>query len=136
MAFNAQNGFFYYLNNGANFLLINIVKRCHIDRLSGKKIKIDFLGKAGIGPVIPHVENSFFSQKNSPHFQFGGWNIGAEAAIRATFFRYVYLEYSNKIDYARYSGLQIYKGTASQAFGTYEMILNLGFDFPVGKKSN
>jgi hypothetical protein len=136
IAFNAQNGFYYYLNNGANFLLFNIVKRWHLNPLFTEKIKIDFLGKAGIGPVIPHVENSLFGQKNEPHFQFGGWNIGVEAAIRATFFKYVFLEYSNKLDYARYSGLKIYKGTARQAFGTYEMVLNLGLDFPLGKRLN
>ena len=29
--------------------------------------------------------------------------------------------------------LKIYQGTAKQAFGTYEMILNLGVSVPVGK---
>jgi hypothetical protein len=132
--FNEANGFYYYLNNGANFLLFNIVKRWQLYHLPNQKIKIDALGKAGIGPVIPHVENSFFGQKNDPHFQLGGWNVGAEGAIRATFFNFVYLEYTNKIDYARYSHLRIYKGLAKQAFGTYEMILNLGITFPAGKK--
>ncbi len=136
IVFNQQNGFFYYLNNGANFLLFNIVKRWHWYQSRDNKIKIDFLGKAGIGPVIPHVENSFFGKKNDPHFQLGGWNIGVEGALRATFFKYVFLEYTNKLDYARYSGLKIYQGTAKQAFGTYEMILNLGITFPVGKKIN
>jgi hypothetical protein len=133
VAFNAANGFFYYLNNGANFLLFNFVRRWHIYASKSEKIKVDFLGKAGIGPVIPHVENSFFGEKNTPHFQFGGWNIGVEGALRATFFKYVFLEYTNKLDYARYSGLKIYQGTAKQAFGTYEMILNLGVVVPVGK---
>jgi hypothetical protein len=132
--FNVANGDYYYLNNGANFLLFNIVKRWHWVTTKNEKIKIDLLGKAGIGPVIPHVENSFFGQKNKPGFQFGGWNIGAEAALRATFFNYVYLEYANKIDYARYSNLKVYEGTATHAFGTYEMILNVGFTFPVGGK--
>jgi hypothetical protein len=136
IAFNADNGFFYYLNNGANFLLFNVVKRWKIHHSQNENIKIDFLGKAGIGPVIPHVENSFFGQKNDPHFQFGGWNIGVEGALRATFFKYAFLEYSNKLDYARYSGLKIYEGTAKQAFGTYEMILSIGLNFPIGKKVN
>lgn len=140
--FNKDNGFFYYLNNGANFLLFNIVKRKQLYISKNKKIKVDALGKAGIGPVIPHVENAFFLNDstglkqlpNKPHFQIGGWNIGAEAAIRATFFKYAYLEYSNKLDYARYSNLKIYEGTAKHAFGTYEMVLSLGLTFPVGKK--
>jgi hypothetical protein len=136
--FNAANGFFYYLNNGANFLLFNIVKRWHWYAAKNEKVKVDFLGKAGIGPVIPHVQNEFFDSTNTPHFQLGGWNIGVEAAVRATFFNYVFLEYTNKLDYARYSNLKIDKsnGTAKQAFGTYEMILNLGVTFPVGKKVN
>jgi len=125
---------YYYLNNGANFLLFNIVKRWHIWENKKQTIIIDGLGKFGIGPVIPHVQNKFFDQPaNDPHFQIGGWNVGAEGDLKFTFFHYVYLEYGNKLDYARYSGLQIYSGTAKHAFGTYEMILNLGLSFPVGK---
>lgn len=133
IAFNSNNGFYYFLNNGANFLLLNLVKRWHIFQLSNQKLLIDLLGKGGIGPVIPHVENSFFGHPNNEHFQLGGWNIGGEAALRITGFKYIYLEYSNKLDYARYSGLKIYDGTAKQAFGTYEMVLSLGLTLPVGK---
>ena len=123
--FSESNGFFYYLNNGANFLLFNLTKRCEWSQ--SKNIKIDFLGKAGIGPVIPHVENSFFGQKNIPGFQFGGWNIGVESAIRATFFRHIYLEFAGKLDHARYSNLKIHSGTAKHAFSTAELILSLGY---------
>ncbi|MBI3883452.1 MAG: hypothetical protein HY305_04345 [Sphingobacteriales bacterium] len=139
--FNKANGYYYYLNNGANFLLFNIVKRWHLYANQKKTIQIDGLGKFGIGPVIPHVENGFLlndstnpQKPNEPHFQIGGWNIGAEGAIRATFFKNVYLEYSNKVDYARYSNLKIYEGTARHAFGTYEMILSLGITLPTGKR--
>lgn len=124
----------YYLNNGANFLLFNIVKRWPIFINKKGTFRIDGLGKFGIGPLIPHVQNKFFEQpENAPHFQVGGWNIGVEGALRATFFKYIYVEYTNKLDYARYSGLKIYQGTSKQAFGTYELILNLGLSFPVGK---
>jgi len=136
IVFLQDSGFYYFLNNGANFLLFNIVKRWNIvtSKSSNEPIKVDFLGKAGIGPVIPHVENSFFGNANTPHFQLGGWNMGLEAALRVTFYKYVYIEYTNKLDYAWYSGLKIYEGTAKQSFGTYEMILNFGVTFPVGKR--
>ncbi len=127
--FNEANGFYYYLNNGANFLLFNIVKRWNWYTDKSKHVKIDALGKAGIGPVIPHVQNSFFGEKNNPGFQFGGWNTGVEGAVRSTFYRYVYVEFAGKLDYARYSGLKIYKGKARHAFGTAEVILSLGFTF-------
>jgi hypothetical protein len=133
IAFSQQNGFYYFLNNGANFLLFNIVKRWHLYRAPSGKLKVDLLGKAGIGPVIPHVQNSLFGHPNDQGFQFGGWNTGVEGTIRATFFRHVYLEFCNKLDYARYSNLQVYEGTAKQAFGCYEWILNLGVTLPTGR---
>lgn len=132
--FSKANGFYYYLNNGANFLLFNIVKRWHWHESKNGTFKLDALGKAGIGPVIPHVENSLFGQRNQDGFQLGGWNMGIEAGIRSTFFKQVYLEFTNKIDYASYSNLKIYQGRAKQSFGTYEMILSLGYTFPLGKK--
>lgn len=132
--FSDTNGFYYYLNNGANFLLFNLVKRWHWHESKNGNLAIDALGKAGIGPLIPHVENALFGKANDDGFQFGGWNMGVEAGIRATFFKHVFLEYTNKIDYARYSNLKVYEGRASQAFGTYEMILSIGYTFPAGKR--
>ena len=35
----------------------------------------------------------------------------------------------------RYSGLEVYEGTAKQAFGTYEMIFEPGHDFSKGQKN-
>jgi len=134
IAFNSANGFYYFLNNGANFLLFNVTKRYPILETRSEKVKLDFYGKLGIGPVIPHTQNSLFGKANHQGFQFGGWNTGAEGVIRATFFRYIYLEYSNKFDYARYSGVNVYLGKARQAFGTYEMILSLGIDIPTSWK--
>ncbi|MES2002974.1 MAG: hypothetical protein V4450_00530 [Bacteroidota bacterium] len=134
--FSEGNGFYYYLNNGANFLLFNIVKRWNWQESKSGQFKLDALGKAGIGPLIPHVQNSFFGKANEPGFQIGGWNMGVEAAVRATFYKHVFLEFSNKLDYARYSGLKVYQGTAKQAFGTYELILSLGFTIDAGRRMN
>jgi len=130
VAFNEANGFYYYLNNGANFLLFNVTKRWHLLATRDEKVKIDGYAKFGVGPVIPHTQNELFGKENKPGFQLGGWNTGFEGVVRATFFNAFYLEYSNKLDYARYSGLHIYEGKARQAFGTYEMILSLGVTIP------
>ncbi len=132
--FSKANGFYYYLNNGANFLLFNIVKRWHWLQSSNKNFVLDALAKGGVGPLIPHVENSLFGQLNDKGFQLGGWNMGVEGAVRATFYKHLYLEFTNKIDYARYSGLKVYQGTATEAFGTYEMVLNLGYTIQAGKR--
>jgi len=132
--FRQDSGFNYYLNNGANFLLFNIVKRWNYYTSNNQNFKLDALGKFGVGPVIPHVENTLFGKKNNDGFQLGGWNVGIEYALRATFFKYAYLEFCNKLDYAGYSNLKVYQGTARHLFGTYELILNAGITFPMGKK--
>lgn len=134
--FSEKTGSYYYLNNGANFLLFNLVKRFRLVQPGpANNLKLDLLAKAGVGPVIPHVENSFFGQANQPGFQIGGWNTGLETAFRLTAFRYAYLEFAQKFDYARYSHLKIYEGRARQSFGTYELILNLGVTLPTGKRN-
>jgi hypothetical protein len=133
--FSDANGFYYFLNNGANFLLFNIVRRWPQLQSQSGNFKLDLLGKAGIGPVIPHVQNKLFGKENEAGFQFGGWNMGVEGCVRATFYKTVYLEFSNKLDYARYSNLKVYEGRAKQAFGTYELILSLGVTIPAGKKT-
>ncbi len=131
--FAQSNGFYYFLNNGANFLLFNLVKRVPVYNAKTCKLKVDLTGKAGIGPVIPHVQNDLFGQINAQQFQLGGWNTGAETAVRITVMKYAYFEFSQKVDYARYSHLLVYDGRAKQNFGTYELILSLGFIIPTTK---
>lgn len=126
----------YYLNNGANFLLFNLVKKKDIYNSPSSNFKLCALLKGGIGPVIPHVENVIYGKKNEPHFQIGGWNTGVEGTIKLTLFKYVFVEFCNKIDYARYANLRIYKGLARQSFFTYEIIGNLGITFPCGQKKS
>jgi hypothetical protein len=135
ITFSRQNGFYYFLNNGANFLLFNLVKRKNLYSTNDRKLYVDFTGKAGIGPVIPHVENSLFGKKNDKGFQIGGWNAGVETALRVTFMKYAYLEFAQKVDYARYSNLKVYEGRARQSFGTYELILSLGAILPTSKNN-
>lgn len=134
VTFDEKHGFYYYLNNGANFLLFNVTKKWHIAKTRDEKFKLDFLGKFGIGPLIPHTQNELFGEKNHQGFQFGGWNTGLEGSLRGTFWRYAFFEVSNKLDYARYSGLNIYMGKAHQAFGTYEIIASIGLVIPTSSK--
>lgn len=124
----------YQLNNGANFFLFNLVRKVGLFTTNSKKFQLDFLGKAGIGPLIPHVQNTIFGVPNTPHFQLGGWNTGVEGTLKATFFKHLYLEFCAKLDYARYSRLRLETGYANHHFVTTELILNLGYMFSINKK--
>ncbi len=133
ISFTQADGFYYFLNNGANFLLFNLVRKFSLYATPNRYLKVDLLAKAGIGPVIPHVENALFGDANAPGFQLGGWNTGLETALKVSIMKYAYLEFAQKVDYARYSHLNVYKGRAKQSFGTYELILSLGINLPTGK---
>jgi hypothetical protein len=122
----------YQLNNGANFFLFNIVHRIQVPYMQFKYFNMSLLMKGGVGFMWPHVQNTIFGHDNSQGFQFGGLDIGGEAALRLTVFKYVYLEYCNKAIFTDYWGLTVYEGKAKQNFGTYEMILNLGVNVPLG----
>lgn len=124
----------YQLNNGANFFLFNLVKKFNFLSTANKNIVICGLLKVGIGPVIPHVANVIFENPNRLQFQLGGWNTGVEGTLKVILFQHIYLEYCNKLDYARYSWLEIYHGRAHQNFGTYENIANIGYTFHISAK--
>jgi len=78
---------------------------------------------------LPHVENTIMGQNNSEGFQFGGFDTGTEAGLQIIFYKYFYLEYTNKVVYARYRNLNIYEGRAKQNLACYEMILSAGIWF-------
>jgi hypothetical protein len=122
----------YYLNNGANFFLFNIVHSLQVPHLNYKFFNASLLLKAGVGFMYPHTQNTIFGESNKQGFQFGGLDCGGESALRLTFFKYIYLEYCDKLVFTDYWGLHVYEGTASQHFGTFEMIANLGVNVPLG----
>jgi hypothetical protein len=125
----SEGRFLWQLNNGANFLQFNLVKKLKIIDAFSSKFQFDVLLKAGVGPVIPHVENTIFGHNNIPHFQFGGWNADADASVKLTFFKYFFLEYQSKVVYGRYFGLRVYDGLADQHFGCFEVALVAGGTF-------
>lgn len=123
--------FVYKLNNGANFFEFNLVKKFRLLDSPKGKIHLSYLAKCGAGWNTPHVENTIFGDKNKPHFQpIGGWNIGAEGAVRCVFFNAVYLEFGQKGVFASYYHLKLAHGESKQHFATYEVVLSLGVNIP------
>jgi hypothetical protein len=116
----------YMLNNGANFLLVNLVKRVPLVGEPTKRGSVAVLLKAGAGVGFPHPTNFVFGEANTPGFQFGGVDAGLEGAIRLHLARLVYLEFAQKGVYAHYSGLEIHEGTAAQNIWSYVTAFSVG----------
>jgi hypothetical protein len=127
---NSDKALKYQLNNGANFFLLMAGRKFALKSPPHGPFRVDGIVKAGGGFVYPHVENTIMGQDNKPHFQLGGFNVGVEGTLRFTFWNLIYLEPAVKLDYARYWGLKIYEGKASQSLYTAEAILSLGVWIP------
>ena len=120
----------YQLNNGANPLFVNVIRRVRLRGEPRRTGYLAFLAKAGGGFANPHTENAVFDQPNEKGFQFfKGWNLDAVAALRLNFFKRVYVEVEDKLVYVRYSGLNVHRGTARQSVKANEFTVSGGIAF-------
>jgi hypothetical protein len=120
----------YQLNNGANPIFFNAIRRFRIAREPGRTGHVAFLAKAGAGFAVPHTENTLFDQPNDPGFQpFKGWNIDAVAAVRIHLYKPIYFEAEEKLLYARYYGVNIDRGEARHNLKASEFTFNFGLAF-------
>jgi hypothetical protein len=136
ITFYAKNGYYYGMD-GANLLLVNLVRRFTIYRPNSNRFAVDAIAKLGAGPAMPHLVSNLPGSNglpsttwDDPQLQLKGWNGAGEAALRVTIDRYVYVELAGKYDYAVYNHLKIYEGTATQNVSTLEAILSVGITLP------
>ena len=135
-----KNYFYYALHNGANELMLNLVRREPLIDLPRANMQLVAIGKVGAGVMVPHPENTIFGQQsdvgpkawgnyfgwNHGWWQLGGWTAGVEVGGQLVFHKRVYLELTDKEAYTNLSGIQVYQGSASQAMWLNEVILSLG----------
>lgn len=119
-------------SDGANFLMLNIMKRQRLFVSKNKKIWLSGIVKAGAGPVIPRTQVTLFGQDLNNCFHIAGWCAGVEAGLRFDLFKYIYLEYTGKGLYADYRNVLVLgSGRAHHHFWAAENILVLGLQFPI-----
>jgi hypothetical protein len=117
----------YQLNNGANPIFVNAIRRVRLRGEPGRTGSISFLAKAGGGFAVPHTQNVLFGQPNEKGFQFlHGWDLDAGAAVRVHVLKRLYVEAEGKSVYARYFGVKVDQGTARHSVKAGEFTLNVG----------
>jgi hypothetical protein len=126
----------YRLNNGANVLLLNLVKRFPLYREPYENWSLALLAKAGLGVMIPHTENTVYGIDNQAGYQFGGFGGGVESGLRFVTVAPVYLELGHKLVLLDYMGLHINEGSASQVILAQSFTMSLGLFFNAGKPAN
>jgi hypothetical protein len=117
----------YQLNNGANPIFFNAVRRVRLAGEPGHTGSLSLLAKAGGGFAVPHTDNAVFGQPNEEGFQFfHGWDLDADLGLRFNPFRRFYVEFEDKLIYAGYHGVNIDQGKAHHNVKANEFIFNFG----------
>ena len=120
----------YQLNNGANPMFFNLIRRWRLTGEPGRTGHLVFLAKAGAGFPNPHTENTVFGVPNDKGFQFvQGWNVDAAAAVRLHLWKPLYFEFEEKLLYASYHGIKIDRGTAKNNVKASEFSFSFGVSF-------
>jgi len=91
-----------FLNNGANFVLVNAVQRLPLVGIPQSARSVAALVKAGLGFMVPHAENAVLGESNQAGFQHGGLGAGLEVGLRVHLLRHLFVEAAQKVFYGRY----------------------------------
>lgn len=115
--------------DGANFMMVNFIKRKNLTRSANGKRWLSAVLKPGAGIVIPKTNVSLFGEQLDNRFHVAGWITGVETGLRYDF-RHFFMEATTKGTFANYSDvLVIGTGKANHRFCTLQAILNAGFQF-------
>jgi len=116
--------------NGANFLMINFLKRQRLLVSSNKKHWLSAVIKPGAGIVIPKTDVAIFGNNLDNKFHIAGYIAGLEAGLRYDLFKYAFVEFTGKGSFANYTDvLVIGTGKAHHYFFAGQVILTAGFQF-------
>ena len=119
--------------NGGNYCMINGVKRWNLLHSKNGMHWLSVFAKAGAGVPIPKTDSRMFGRENDGPFHISGYVVGASAALRYNFFKYLFLEGSLKGAFANYNNTYIdldHKGRAKHHFFSAQLIWSGGFNVP------
>ncbi len=118
--------------NGANFMMLNVMKRQRLIVSVNKKHWLSGIVKLGAGIVIPKTEVWLFGQEMDNRFHIAGYCTGVEIGLHYDAFKYFFLEYTAKGVFANYTNvLTVGPGKANHHFWAFENILVLGLQIPI-----
>lgn len=116
--------------DGANFLMLNAMKRQRLFVSPRKKLWLSAVIKAGAGIVIPKTDVTLFGQRINNRFHVAGYIAGVETGLRIDAYKHFFLEYTAKGAFANYTNVLVCgAGKANHYFWVFENILTLGVQF-------
>ncbi|MBL7921186.1 MAG: hypothetical protein JNJ40_12785 [Bacteroidia bacterium] len=129
---NPDNFLHFEHTDGANFWMINFIKRWKVVESKDHRFNVGWIIKPGAGIVYPRTAVKLFGQYINNNWKVSGIVAGAETGFRAEFFKNGFIEFTAKGVYANYINAFVQgrgNGKASHQFWAAEALLNLGYQF-------
>ena len=126
------NYFHFEHTDGANFWLVNYMKRFKIYENSNKRNNVALIAKPGVGFVYPRTDVTLFGNRVNNRWHISGFCAGLEAGLRTELFKHLTVELTGKGVYADYFAIIVQgkgNGQAKQKILAFEAILNIGYSF-------
>lgn len=124
------NSFHFEHTDGANFWLLNYMKRFKICEGKNLKHNVGLIIKPGIGIVYPRTDVTLFGNRVNNSWHISGFCAGIEAGLRAELWKHLTIEFTGKGVYADYFAIIVQgkgNGQAKQKMLAFEAILNIGY---------
>jgi hypothetical protein len=131
------NYFHFEHSDGANFWMVNYMKRINIYTSKNKNFKLGYVIKPGFGIVIPRTDVTLFGKELNNNWKISGICAGMEMATRCELYKHFVLEFSGKAGWANYMNAFVLGrglGKASHKFGFLEGVFCFGYQFNMSKR--
>jgi hypothetical protein len=120
----------YEHTNGANYFMINGVKRFNFLHAKNELHWLSAVLRAGGGLVVPRSDTYLWGHHRNDAYHVAGYVVGLDVGIRYDFLKNYFLETSGKGAFANYTHVYLYdQGRAQQSWFSFEYIFTLGFQF-------
>lgn len=122
----------YEHTDGANYWMLNYVRRKDIWQSKNQKHSAEYVLKPGIGLVIPRSDTRILGQPRNDKYHVSGYVAGVETGMRAVLFKKLVAEFTCKAAYANYTDVLLYgDGRARQHWFSFQYILLLGWQIDI-----
>ena len=120
----------YEHTNGANYFMINGVKRFNFLHSKNELHWLSGVVRAGGGLVVPRSDTYLWGNHRNDTYHIAGYVVGLDIGLRYDFLKNFFLETSGKGAFANYTHVYLYnQGRANQTWFSFEYIFTIGVQF-------
>ena len=121
--------FHFEHTDGANFWMVNYMKRNKIYYSKKNNFKLSYIFRPGFGVVIPRTDVTIFGHRVNNNFKVAGICAGIETTLHFEFYKHFIIDFAAKGGYANYMNAFVHEkgnGKASHQIGFLEGIFTFG----------